>query len=73
MLGSDVVLNAGGRFESHGAVGALMEHVAVSLLDVRLHRVQTSKHHQAARTPGEEKRFKKKKKKKISRVESCLL
>lgn len=56
MLGSDVVLNAGGRFESHGAVGALMEHVAVSLLDVRLHRVQTSKHHQAARTPGEEKR-----------------
>lgn len=37
MLGSDVVLNAGSRFESHGAARTLMEHVAVSLLDVRLH------------------------------------
>lgn len=53
MLGSDVVLYAGGRFKSHGTAGAFMEHVTVSLLDMRLHRVQSSKHHQAAGTPGE--------------------
>ena len=36
-LGSDVVLYAGGRFESHGTAGAFVEHVTMSLLDVRLH------------------------------------
>lgn len=37
MLCSYVVLYAGGRLESHGAAGALVEHIAMSLLDVRLY------------------------------------
>lgn len=37
MLGTDVVLYAGSRLESHGAAGAFVEHITVSLLDVRLH------------------------------------
>lgn len=56
VLSSDVALNAGGRFESHGAAGAFMEHVTMSLLDVRLHRVQASKHHQATGTSAERER-----------------
>lgn len=37
MLGSDVALYAGGRFERHGTAGAFMEHITVSQLDVRFH------------------------------------
>ena len=56
MLGSDVVLDAGGRFESHGTTGAFVEHVAMSLLDVRLHRVQPAKHHLATGTSAPRER-----------------
>ena len=37
MLGVDVVLCAGLRFESHGTAGAFVEHITMSLLDVSLH------------------------------------
>ena len=50
MLSRNVTLYAGGRFESHGATGALVEQVTMSLLNVRLHRVQSSENHQTART-----------------------
>lgn len=56
MLGTDVVLYARSRLESHGAAGAFVEHITVSLLDVRLHRVQSSKHHQTTGTPAERER-----------------
>lgn len=48
MLFSDVILDAGGRLEGHGAARAFVEQFTVSLLDVRLDRVQSSEHHQAA-------------------------
>jgi len=53
VLGGDVALDAGRGLEGHGAVGALMEDVTVGHLDVRLDRVQSSKHHLAAGTPAE--------------------
>ena len=53
VLSSNVALYAGGRFESHGAAGALVEQVTMGLLDVRLHRVQASKHHQATGASAE--------------------
>lgn len=53
MLGIDVGLYAGSRFESHGTAGAFVENVAMSLLDVRLHGVKTSKHDQATGTSVE--------------------
>ncbi len=56
MLGTDVVLYVGGRLESHWAAGTFMEHITVSLLDVRLHRVKTSKDHQATGTSVERER-----------------
>lgn len=37
MLGTDVVLYAWGRFESHGAAGAFVEHITMSLLNVSFH------------------------------------
>lgn len=37
VLGTDVVLYAGSRFESHWTAGAFVKHVTMSLLDVRLH------------------------------------
>lgn len=48
-----MVLDAGSGFEGHGAAGAFVEHVAMSLLDVGLHRVQPPKHHQAAGTSAQ--------------------
>lgn len=56
MLGSDVGLYAGSRFESHRTGGAFVEHITVSLLDVRLHRVKPSKHHQATGTSADNER-----------------
>lgn len=47
MLFSDVILDAGGRLEGHGAAGAFVEQFTMSLLDVRFDRVQSSEHHQA--------------------------
>lgn len=47
MLFSDVLLDAGGRLEGHGAAWAFVEQFTMSLLDVRLDRVQSSEHHQA--------------------------
>lgn len=47
MLFSDVILDAGGRLEGHGAAGAFVEQLTVSLLDVRFDRAQSSEHHQA--------------------------
>ena len=55
VLGCDVALDAGGRLEGHRAAGALMEHVTVSHLYVRLDRDQTPEHHLAAGTPAEVK------------------
>ncbi len=55
MLGSDVVLYVWGRFESHGAAGAFVKHITMSLLDVRLYRVESSKHHQTTGTSAEKK------------------
>lgn len=37
MMGSDVILYAGSRLEGHGAAGAFVEHITMSLLDVRLY------------------------------------
>lgn len=51
MLGADVTLGAGGRFEGHRAAGALMEDLAVSGLNVGLDGVQASEHDLAARAP----------------------
>lgn len=53
MLGTDVVLYARSRFESHGTGRAFVEHITMSLLDVRLHRVKSSKNHQATGTSAE--------------------
>lgn len=53
MLGTDVVLDARSRLESHGAAGAFVEHITMSLLDVRLHRVESSKHHETTGTSAE--------------------
>lgn len=50
MLSGHVILDALGRFESHGTGGAFVKGVAVGLLDVGLDRVQATKHHQATRT-----------------------
>lgn len=47
MLFSDVILDAGGRLEGHGAAWTFVEQFTMGLLDVRLHRVQSSEHHQA--------------------------
>lgn len=51
MLGADVALGTGGRFEGHGAAGALVEHLAMSCLNVGLDRVKAAKHHKTAGTP----------------------
>lgn len=50
MLFSDVILYAGGRLEGHGAAGAFVEQITMSLLDVRLHGVESSEHHEATGT-----------------------
>lgn len=53
VLRVDVRVGAGGRFERHGADGALVEHLAVGGLDVGLDGVDPSEDHSAAGTPGE--------------------
>lgn len=45
-----MTLDAVGRLEGHGTAGAFVEHVTMSLLDVRLDRVEPSEHHQATVT-----------------------
>lgn len=45
-----MTLNAGSGLEGHGAAGAFLKHVTMSLLDVRLDGVEPSKHHEATVT-----------------------
>lgn len=54
VLGADVGLGTGSRLEGHGAVGALVEDLAVGRLDVRLDGVQPPEHHLADGAPGVE-------------------
>ncbi len=54
MLGADVALGAGGRFEGHGAAGALVEDLAVSSLNVGLDGVQPAEDDLAARASGQD-------------------
>lgn len=56
MLRCDVTLDAVGRLEGHGTAGALVKHVTMSLLDVRLDRVEASEHHEATVTPEKEQK-----------------
>lgn len=56
MLFSDVILYAGGRLEGHGAAGAFVEQITMSLLDVRLDGVESSEHHKATGTSVERQR-----------------
>lgn len=53
MLGREVILYAGGRLEGHGAAGAFVEHIAMSLLDVGLYRVESAEHHETTGTSTE--------------------
>lgn len=52
VLRADVALGAGGGLERHGAAGALVEHLAMSRLNVGLDGVEPSEHHLAAGTSG---------------------
>lgn len=52
MLRADVALGAGGGLERHGAAGALVEHLAMSRLNVGLDGVEPSEHHLAAGASG---------------------
>lgn len=54
VLGADVALGAGGRFEGHGAAGALVEDLAVSSLNVGLDGVQPAEDDLAARASGQD-------------------
>lgn len=52
VLGADVALGAGRRLEGHGAARALVEHLAMSSLNVGLDGVQPSEHDLAAGASG---------------------
>lgn len=52
MLRADVALGAGGGLERHGAAGALVEHLAMSRLNVGLDGVEPPEHHLAAGASG---------------------
>lgn len=53
MVRREVILDAGGRLEGHGAAGAFVEHVTMSLLDVGLYGVESSEHHETTGTSTE--------------------